>query len=86
MDGSQSLLRRIREVLLKEWDPIDVGSGEGPSDEYDAYITKIYELAIERRSITDVVEYLLLVESEQMGLKGEPERARRVAEVLVRLH
>jgi len=39
----------IRQILLKEWDPIGVREIEGAQDEYNRYAGLIYKLLIDRK-------------------------------------
>ncbi|MEC5404066.1 hypothetical protein VOM14_00595 [Paraburkholderia sp. MPAMCS5] len=82
---SQALQDAVKEVLLREWDPIGIGAEDAAKDEYDAYVTKVCALIAQRQSVEDVTKYLLWAETEQMGLQADVERARRVAGRLVQL-
>jgi hypothetical protein len=65
----------IRHVLVETWDPIGLG-WESP-DEYDAYLGDIYELLLTRAPEEKVVEYLLWVTTERMGLTQSEIRIAR---------
>jgi hypothetical protein len=82
---SQAVQDAVKEVLLREWDPIGIGGEDAAKDEYDAYVTKVCALIAQRQSVEDVIKYLLWVETEKMGLQPDVERARRVAGRLVQL-
>ena len=56
----------IRHVLLETRDPIGLG-WESP-DEYDMYLGDVYELLLARSPEAKIVEYLLWVATERMGL------------------
>jgi hypothetical protein len=78
----------IREILMREWDPIQVrniaGSREG---EYDAYIDDVYALVTNKHtSQEEIADYLLAVQSEKMRLRvtdAARERCRRAAQSLM---
>lgn len=82
---SQALQDAVKEVLLREWDPIGIGGSDAAKDEYDTYVTKVCALIAQRLSVEDVIQYLLWAETEQMGLQADVARARRVAGSLVQL-
>jgi hypothetical protein len=72
----------IRKILFTEWDPIGCGV---PEDEYDNYIPVIYRLMQGRAGVVGLVYHLEKLETYSMGLPANPERNRRVAEMLLKL-
>ncbi|MCM5555156.1 hypothetical protein [Pleomorphomonas sp. NRK KF1] len=76
---------RVRDLLMREWDPIGVFGIEEASDEYDAYVGSVYVMAMDERAAAhDIAAFLLDIETRHMGLApGDQARARRVAEMLV---
>jgi hypothetical protein len=78
----------IREILMREWDPIGVrniaGSREG---EYDAYIDDVYTLVTDKHtSQEEISDYLLAVQSQRMRLSvtdAARKRCRRAAQSLI---
>ena len=85
MDQTRTLHRRIKEILLLEWDPIGITSMQGAQDEYDSYIPMISAMLIARKLVHEVFEYLLWVETQHMGLASDRQRTQHVAEMLVTL-
>ena len=79
----------LRDVLMREWDPIGVKGISGAEDEYDFYVGKLYALLIEDRASCDrLYGYLLDAAINHMGLSAHPlliERSRRAAETLIKL-
>lgn len=65
-------IRRIREILKRDWDPI----GGSPEDEYDTYVHRI--VAMLRGGATDdqLMAYLEWVEVENIGLGAPFDRER----------
>lgn len=57
----------IREILLREWDPIGVSEIREAQDEYDAYVADVYRLLSRRASMNEVFDYLWWLETEHMG-------------------
>lgn len=75
--------KEIDDIVWRLWDPIGVNDFEDARDEYDRYLPKLLELKIHRRSVEEISEYLLNIEVLQMGLPGNPERCRYVANKIV---
>lgn len=84
-ESARALYMRIRDVLLKEWDPIGIQAFTEAQDEYDEYVPTIRSMLISRKPISDVLEYLLWVESQHMGLAPDKQRTQVIAERLIKL-
>jgi hypothetical protein len=67
---------RIREVLLREWNPIGCGV---PEDEYDAYIGGVYRLLAQGASTEQIAGHLAAVEHREIGFDVTPESLKEVA-------
>ncbi|WP_245440228.1 hypothetical protein [Mesorhizobium sp. Z1-4] len=76
---------KVRKVLLNDWDPIGINDQAGADDEYDAYAGRLHALLASGSSARDIEAYLIRIETTEMGLVPNRERARRVAELLVQL-
>lgn len=74
----------IREAMRKEWDPIGVVEFPEAADEYDAYVSKILDLVINNTSKSDIVEYLLWLTTEHMGLPKDTNSIERFANRLLK--
>jgi hypothetical protein len=83
---SRESRRRVREILLHEWDPIKI-AGMGPDDEYDSYADKAYVMLMDERATeTEIAAYLFDVATEHMGLSDRDrlaERSEHVAQLLI---
>lgn len=84
-ERARALHRMIKDVLLKDWDPIGVQAIPEAQDEYDGYVPTLYSMLISRKPISEVFEYLLWLETEHMGLKADAQRTQSIAERLVDL-
>ena len=82
---AKSIQDAIREVLLREWDPIGVADVPQAQDEYDSYIHQIYAMLIRREQKRKLVDFLWWAETENMGLYGDHKRTEHVADLLVQL-
>jgi hypothetical protein len=84
-ERARALNDQIKDVLLKEWDPIGIQAIPEAQDEYDGYVPRIHSMLSARKSVEEVLEYLLWLEAEHMGLTPDRQRTRRLAESLVGL-
>jgi hypothetical protein len=72
----------IRQVLLKDWDPIGIGMDGAPS-EYDAYIAPVYRILVGTRSESDLIDCLRRIERNEIGV--EPADSDRLLPVTQKL-
>jgi hypothetical protein len=79
------LQRRIKGILLQDWDPIGVQEIPEAQDEYDSYVSPIYSMLISHKPINEVFEYLSWIEGERMGLTVDQQRTQDIAERLINL-
>ena len=75
----------IRQILLKQWDPIGVGASPEAQDEYDSYVRHIYRLLISGKTVHEIFDYLWWLEAVHMGLVGDRQATERCAELLAQL-
>lgn len=85
VDRARSLHQQIRETLIKEWGPIWIHDIDEAQDEYDAYVPTIYSFLIARKPSNEVLDYLLWLETEHMGLTADRQRTKYIAEKLAHL-
>ncbi|GAB5506649.1 MAG: hypothetical protein Rhirs2KO_18120 [Rhizobiaceae bacterium] len=62
---------QIREILLDEWDPIDIRDQKAAWDEYDTYARRLHLLLTSRITVSEVGAYLVEAEQELMGLAAD---------------
>ena len=84
-DKSARCRESIRRALIEEWDPIGVGEFPEAQDEYDSYVSDVYNLLAARRSKDDIFNYLWELETGHMGLDGDRPATERFAERLARM-
>jgi len=69
----------VRELLMREWDPIGVKDVPEAQDEYDTYADKVYVMVMhEGASAEQIADYLYEIRAEYMGL-GHSDEARDIA-------
>ena len=76
------LYKRTDEVLHYIWDPIGVSDSPNARDEYWGYLPQVFGKLLKNEPSENIVEYLLLIETENMGLSKNKGNAERVVEVL----
>ena len=60
----------IRNILLKEWDPVNIGDNPNISDEYDNYIHRFIEFNCSPLLSIDLLKEILLdIECNEIGLE-----------------
>jgi hypothetical protein len=85
-NSPKHLFARIREVLLKDWDPMGLSDAPGTPDDYDAVARELHALVTDRSTTVErVAAYLRWVEREQMGLQRRPGMATGAAERVMAL-
>jgi len=71
----KELLSRVKEVLMRYWDPIGVSDQPEAQDEYDRYAMRICSRLLDDASTeAEIAVYLAHIEGEWMGLRP-PSRA-----------
>jgi hypothetical protein len=80
---------RVREILMREWDPIGVCGVPEAVDEYDRYVGKVYVMLMDERATREAIAaYLYDIATNYMGLSAHAyvaERSANAAAVLVGL-
>ena len=80
----------IRQVLLNDWDPLNVGELSTCADEYDCCIGGIYRLLVTRSTAEEIAEHLAEREKDHFGYEGVTAEtllpvARKLTEINVNL-
>ena len=79
----QDLLTRISEVLHYFWDPIGVCGEPNARDEYDSYVTGIYEMLEGGANTEQIAIHLNKIAVGGMGLRSNMEHNRVTADRLL---
>ncbi len=80
------LFARIREVLLREWDPLGLADAPGSPDDYDAVAREVHALVTDEDPTAErIAHYLEWAEDELMGLQRRPAAARAAARRILAL-
>jgi hypothetical protein len=74
----------IDKILWNDWDPIGVKEYEEDArDEYQSYVPQIFKLKIDNAGKELIAQYLFNIETERMGLSGNIEKCRVVADKII---
>jgi hypothetical protein len=74
----------IRDIFMRDWDPIGAGV---PEDEYDNYIGPVYRILLGTRSEEELIDFLFRTETETIGLNPVGrEHLRPIAQELLKLN
>ena len=77
---------RVRDVLMREWDPIGVAGIPEAADEYDTYASKAYVMLMDDRAPAEAISaYLFEIATNHIGLANIEEladRSDRAAQIL----
>ena len=81
---------RVREVLMRDWDPICISGVEEAVDEYDAYVARAYVMLMDEQANAEAIAaYLFEIATNNIGLSTDSanlaERSANAATVLVAL-
>jgi hypothetical protein len=79
------LVDRIRRILLKIWDPLNVGDNANLRDEYDSYIPQIVSMIIDQGTVDDLKGLLSEIRTKNICVQPEPKRDEAAAIELSRL-
>jgi hypothetical protein len=79
------LVAPVREILMREWDPLGVADFRGAADEYDSYIPGVIGLLQEGASTDDLAAHLDRIAFDQMGQTSSGTRSAAAAAALLSL-
>lgn len=85
LDRARKYQTVIREILVKEWDPIGISDIAEAQDEYDSYVPHIYSQLIQHASEEEIFSNLWKIETDHMGLYGNRQHTGKVAKMLTEL-
>jgi len=78
----KELYKSTDEVLHYIWDPIGVAGVPYARDEYWSYFPRVFNMLKSNESKESIVNYLLTIEEENMGISKNREKAEKVVEIL----
>lgn len=75
---------QIYSILINEWDPIGIKNEPEAQDEYLIYLQDIKTI-LSKKSDSDLIEYLIYIEAERMGMEADKKNIARVVGLLKHL-
>jgi len=80
----KKLYKAIDEILWNDWDPIGVND-IAPRDEYQSYTPTIFKLKTIGADIETIAKTLHEIETVTIGVVGDIDHCRQVAERIINL-
>lgn len=80
----RQLHRAISEVLHYLWDPIGVAGVPDARDEYEGYVDRVLSLLRSAATETEIVDFLVDIETNGMGLDLPRENSAETVTTLLR--
>ena len=74
------IYKRVDEILRSDWDPIGVHGIKEARDEYDGYLSQVFQMVLEGASTARIAQYLRHIVTERMGLTSSLSDHTAVAE------
>jgi hypothetical protein len=85
-ESPKHLFILIREVLVRDWDPLGLSDAPGVPDDYDDVAREVHAILTgPEASVERIAAYLRWVEREQMRLQRRPGEATGAARTLMAL-
>ena len=81
--NKEELWAIVDEIFWKDWDPIGVNGEEAARDEYYSYIPAIVGMVTANASAQEIAEQLYIIETKSMGLRGNNEKCKMVADKIM---
>ena len=79
-ERSELFIQQIQNVLLHDWDPLNIRKDVSMQDEYDAYIIDVLDvLEDESATAAEIARCLQEIEHEFLGIKKQTDRAEKAA-------
>jgi hypothetical protein len=76
-------VERMRAILFRDWDPLELNDNQCLANEYDRYIPDILRLLDGNCTVGQLERRLPKMEAEEMGLSLAPEKTTRAAREVI---
>lgn len=76
------LYKKTDEVLFYIWDPIGISNEPYARDEYYSYLPHVFQMLIDNEPKASIVNYLLTVVSDNMGISPDVNKTEEVVQIL----
>lgn len=74
---------KIEKVLIDEWNPLKLNETCEAMRKYSSYISRVYELLLFQKNKSEITDYLLWAETEEMKLTGNREKTEKITQKLL---
>jgi hypothetical protein len=79
----QGIYNSIDDILWIDWDPLGVNDVEEANDEYKEYTPQIFSLKIQGADREIIAKKLYEIVKDKMGLLGNIDHCRKVADKII---
>lgn len=79
------IYKKIDEILWQDWDPIGINDMSDARDEYDGYVSQLFNLKKSGSSKEEIAKCLFKIEKERIGLGGSLDSCLKIADKIIRL-
>ena len=81
LDPNLIFIQDIHEILLRDWDPLNIQNRPELDDEYDGFIEGLLDIfEDESASQSQIEDYLLYIETEELQRKANAQNAKLASE------
>lgn len=85
MTNTELLRKKIRAVLLREWDPLGIKAFKDAQETYDGYADELADLLLGDATKEEVADYLWDLETQTLRKHGDKATADRVVEQIMKI-
>lgn len=75
----------VKNILLKEWDPIGVADVDEAQDEYDSYVPSFVDMLMHGATENEILDHLTWIEVARIGLESDFFHRKNIARKLLLL-
>ena len=80
----KKIYSEIDKIIWKDWNPINL-TKEDSNDEYEGYLHQIFSLKINGASEKKIIEYLIKIDFEIIGIEVDQKHFERIAEKIMNI-
>ena len=78
-----SFYSSIGDILLNQWDPLDLSDTNCLGDEYEAYVPVVYRLSMEIDCIEELTEHLSRIARQIIGVETNLHNDKKAARLIM---
>jgi hypothetical protein len=81
-----STLDALKQLLLREWDPLGLAGRDGSEGHYDPYAVRVFEMLGSGADARVIAAYFNSIVASEFSLTSNPEREGQIAAKAVAIH